>query len=145
MKKTLIIIIAVMLVVLIGIIVGKSINETNNSIQTDSGKIENNINKVSNKDVDKKTENKAENTSSNEANNTIDNTEKEEEPAVKTDLDKAIDLVKKDWGDDDTVYFAQDGKTDNGEFIICVRDNATTGARAWYSVNVEAGTAEKWE
>ena len=134
MKKTLIIIIAVMLVVLIGIIVGKSINESNNSIQTDSGKIENNINKVSNKDVDKKTENKAENTSSNEANNTIDNTEKEEKPAV-----------KKDWGDDDTVYFAQDGKTDNGEFIICVRDNATTGARAWYSVNVEAGTAEKWE
>lgn len=143
MKRTIIIIIAVMLVVLVGVIVGRSINEANNSIQTDSGKIENNVNKVSNTDVDKKMENKPENISSNDVNNTIDN--KEKEPEVKTDLDKAIDLVKKDWGNDNSVYFAQDGKTENGEFIICVRDNATTGARAWYSVNVETGTAEKWE
>ena len=143
MKKTIIIIIAVMLIILVGIIVGRSINEANKSVQTDSRKIENNTNKVSNKDIDKKTENKTEIISSNEVNNTIDNTE--EEPVVKTDLDKAIDLVKRDWGEDNTVYFAQDGKTENGEFIICVRDNETTGARAWYSVNIEAGTAEKWE
>ena len=144
MKKTIIIVIAVMLVVLVGIVVGRSINEASNFIQTDSKKVENNTNKVSNQKVENKTENEENNIINNDVTNTIENIE-QEEIVIKTDLDKAIDLVKKDWGEDNTVYFAQDGKTEKGEFIICVRDNETTGARAWYSVNVEAGTVEKWE
>ena len=141
MKKTIIIVIAVMLVVLVGVIVGKSISGVNTSNTVSSEKIDNSLYSVSNNNVDKKAENEKSNTVNNVLN-TVDNTENKEE---KTDLDKAMDLVKKDWGEDSTVYFAQDGKTENGEIIICVRDNKTTGARAWYSVDVTAGTAEKWE
>ena len=60
-----------------------------------------------------------------------------------SDLEKAIDIVKKDWGADSTVYFAQDGQKESGEYIICVRDTETTSAKAWYTVNVQTGTFVK--
>ena len=72
--------------------------------------------------------------------NSVDNTVGETTP--KTDLEKAIDIVKEDWGPDTSVYFAQDG-TKNGKYIICVRDKASTAALAWYTVNVEDGTFVK--
>lgn len=37
------------------------------------------------------------------------------------------------------------GISDEGNIIICVREKTTTNAKAWYSVNVETETAEKWE
>ena len=77
----------------------------------------------------------------NENTNTTTNEPKEETP--KTDLEKAIDIVKKDWGADNTVYFAQDGQKESGEYIICVRDTETTSAKAWYTVNVQTGTFVK--
>lgn len=106
MKKTIIIVIAVMLVVLVGVIVGKSISGVNTSNTVSSEKIDNSLYSVSNNNVDKKAENEKNNTVNNVLN-TVDNTENKEE---KTDLDKAMDLVKKDWGEDSTVYFAQEWK-----------------------------------
>ena len=66
----------------------------------------------------KKVENKVENKSSNKAEeqNLIENPEEEienneEEQKPKTDLERAIDIVKEDWGIDDTsVYYAEDRK-----------------------------------
>ncbi len=74
----------------------------------------------------------------NTSNNNVTETTKE-----KTDLEKAIDIVKKDWGTDSSVYFAQDGKTKDGKYIICVRDKNSTAALKWYQVNVKDGTFTK--
>ena len=105
-----------------------------------------NSNKLTNNQVKNETNNNTKNEVKNELNNnentnTTTNEPKEETP--KTDLEKAIDIVKKDWGADSTVYFAQDGQKESGEYIICVRDTETTSAKAWYTVNVQTGTFVK--
>lgn len=133
MKKTIILIIAVIVVMIVGIIIGKN---TIKSQPTSSNTVEKNpINTV---------ENATNNNINTETNinveeNIIEQEEKKEEEP-KTDLEKAIHIVKKDWGEDSTVYFAQDGQTNNGEYIICVREKETTRAKAWYTVNVEDET-----
>ena len=61
-----------------------------------------------------------------------------EEP--KTDEEKAISIVKKEWGADNSVNFTFDHKTENGEYVIAVRNSNTTAAIEWYIVNLSTGT-----
>lgn len=55
--------------------------------------------------------------------------------------EKAIKLVKDDWGEDTSVYFYVDEVNENGKYIVSVRDNATTSVVVWYEVDVKNNTA----
>lgn len=146
MKKLIIYIIVLAIIIGLGIAVGLNMEDERKTVPTSTEKIDN---KVEN-NVENKVENKIDNTVENNVveNETDDQVIENENPdksgKPKTDLDKAIDLVKEEWGTENGVYFAQDGKTDEGEYIICVRDSRTTNALAWYKVNIETGTCEEW-
>lgn len=148
MKKNVIIILVICLVIALGVIVGKNINK--NVKPTNSNKVENiakseneNKNNVVNNEV---SNNEKDNTIEN-SNTTSQNQEQEATEKPKTDLEKAIELVKADWGDDETVYFSDDsedyGKDGKIEYVICVREKSTTNAKAWYTVDLDKGTFEK--
>ena len=107
MKRVLIFTIAIVLVIGLGIFIGKRIDE-NPTVPT-SGKLENNTKNEINNKVEEKTN----------VNNVVETPQENKEEKPKTDLEKAIELVKKDWGEDNSVYFAEDGKNENDELIIC--------------------------
>lgn len=113
MKKSYIYVLILLLIIVLGVIIGINLKADNKSEQVSSANVENKIqeNKINNTINNEKTNNIAQNTISNtveqEQNQDIQN---EETP--KTDLEKAIDIVKKDWGEDSTVYFAEDGRTE---------------------------------
>ena len=148
MKKSYIFIIILIVIIAIGVIIGTNLNKDNEANPTGSDNVENNMeneenNNITNNQIENETNTNLENT--NIENNTVvqepEENEIQEEP--KTDLEKAIDIVEKDWGEDSAVYFAQDGQNANGEYIICVRDKNSTTAIAWYTVNVASGTFTK--
>ena len=98
--------------------------ENNNEInQENDVKEENNIDKPENIVTE---ENKSE-----EKPQEPENNQKPEE--------KAKNIVKENWGEDDSVYYSYDGINSEGKYIICVRDKATTKALYWYYVDVETG------
>ena len=51
---------------------------------------------------------------------------------------KAINIAKKDWGDDNSVYFSLESENPdaNGNYTVCVRENSTTHVIRTYIVNV---------
>lgn len=116
----------------------KENNNTNNEI------VENNkvnktatnevVNEIINENTNEIVENKIENTISSET--------LEESP--KTAKEKAIDIVKKDWGNVSNVNFSVQGMDGNGNYIIVVSDTNTV-ALAFYSVNISNETFTKRE
>lgn len=143
MKKTIVFIIIAILVIAMGIIVGIKLKpEKTEQVSSDNVGNKEQINQTENM-VDVITKNEISNDEISNTDTDLNNTVDEEEKEPKTDLEKAIYIVKKDWGQDDTVYFAEDGQTADGEYIICVRDKNTTNALLWYTVNIETGEFEK--
>lgn len=65
-----------------------------------------------------------------------------EEPKKETKEEQAKKIVQNNWGEDDTVYYSYDGIDANGNYIICVREKATTKALYWYYVDLESGSFE---
>ena len=53
--------------------------------------------------------------------------------------EKAINIVKKDWGTTDGIYFVTMGIDASGKYIVTVNDSNTTGTLVWYSVDVTTG------
>ena len=51
---------------------------------------------------------------------------------------KAIELVKKSWGEDDNIYCVVANKDDNN-YYISVNDSSTTSVLAWYTVDIKTG------
>lgn len=151
-KKILIYALAVILVICAGILVVKNIVEGDNAIET--SKSSNNIkeNKIVNNTniIKNEVENEIKSNIANEINNEIEITnkedkveEKEKALEIKEDVnindnkEKAIDIAKKDWGEDDSVYFKFDRIDSNENYIVVVRDSTTTNALKWYTVDVE--------
>lgn len=90
--------------------------------------------------------NEQENNVINEENNT-ETTNNEKEPEQQTSSsdnaknpneEKAIELVKKEWGEDSSVYFDLAGVTSDGKYRVSV--NKDTKVLAWYIVDVESET-----
>lgn len=139
MKKTIFFIIILIVIIALGIFVGRKMNNPENTAEPAySSKVDN----------DEKIE-EGNNTAS-DVKNTVQNNvagqeqdEVEEDDEPKTDLEKAIDIAKKDWGEDKTIYFSEEGTTEEGKYIISVRDKDTTNARIWYIIDVTNGTFEK--
>jgi len=146
-KKIMYVVIAIV-VICAGVIIGKDIIKNENTVETSK-----NYNNETNKNVIvNNTKNEVSNEISNETKNEIENTEiennvKEDETNINTEekeggneeenKEKAIEIAKKDWGEDDSVSFKFDRIDSNGNYIIVVREKATTNALRWYTVDVE--------
>lgn len=159
MEKSTKIIVGILIIALIimGIVLWTSkeeIKETDkkNSInQINITQSENNL--VQNKEED--TENKIENIVSEDkqdeilnettevedltnTSQTVDNQKKEE-----NNNEKAINMVKNDWGADDSVSFKIDEQTEDGKYVVSVVDKNTTKVIMWYDVDINNNTIQE--
>ena len=135
MEKKILYILIIIILIIVGIFVAKKITEKDKTEQTVANTLENT--------------NKTDEENKLEGNNTVvseteKNEAKENNVAEGKDKDapeeQAKQIVEANWGEDNTVYFSYDGKDENGRYIICVREKATTKALYWYYVDVETGT-----
>lgn len=134
-KKILYISIIISLIIL-GIFVAIKISEDNKTSQVAAG-ILNNTNKTVEEDFVKEN-NIVESKNEITKNNNIENDEIANNQ--QTPEEKAKQIVKENWGEDDLVYYSYDGKDENGRYVICVREKATTKELYRYYVDVETGT-----
>lgn len=156
-KKKLIIsiIIAVILVAIVVLLIfqlinlknkGKELTQVNNNENfANEAIIENNtLDNVIENDTEEENNNNVNNvTAEEEEKNTNKDTEEIPQSVVeeeKNNKEKAIDIVKNAWGEDNNVYFSFDNIDSNGKYRICVRDKETTHAISWYIVDVSEGT-----
>ena len=147
MKKVLSVLVILAIIILVSYIGTlqsddkKENNEYNQIVTTD------NVNEeIKNKENEVDT-NKVENEIVNEVNeNKVENTVSSEvfQESPKTSEEKAIDIAKKDWGNDSSANFSVEGMDGNGNYIVAVRDSNTV-ALAFYSVNITNETFTKRE
>ena len=154
------------------IIVGLLISANEESVITvekpENNVTENKIQKVDNK-VQSKTENKGESNVKNTVNNNniventikVQNTVQEENIVQKEKTEntisnvttnsqapkednnqKAINMVKQDWGEDASVTFKIDEKKENEKYVVSVVDKNTTEVLVWYDVDVKNNTIQ---
>ncbi len=118
-------------------------NKTENEIANqDSNTMENSIQENS---TQNETANVEENIDiSNNATTSINEayTSTPAKPAVTDQKQKAIELVKKEWGNDDTVNYVFDYINENGEYVVAVKDRATATVKYYFRVNLETQTVE---
>lgn len=137
-----ILIILIILIIILGIICGIAFSKNSNkNITTNTQKQEENT--TTNEEVNNTT-NEIE-TNEIEGNNTVENTQattnpEEPQETQKTDKEKAIEIVKKDYGTSDNIKFNAEGTDLKGRQIIIVRDIDTTAALQFYYVDVSNGT-----
>ena len=146
MKKSGIIILVIIGIIALGIVLGITGKpEDANNVQ--SNKLYNNNVKNTNSNTQNNNINNTQNFNEENQNNVNEEAEItetfKEEP--KTEKDKAIDIVKLDYGNLDDVTINVEGINNNGTYIISVRDKNTTQALAFYTVNVEEQTFSKRE
>ena len=137
------------------------LKKTNQSDNTISAEIENNVNNeiIGNDITEPEISNEVnmeENTVANEvevSNNTVtnqtSNTTKQTNtssapaiPAVTDDKQKAIELVKKEWGSDETVSFSFDYINENGEYVVAVKDKSSATVKYYFRVNLQTESVE---
>lgn len=92
-----------------------------------------------------------ENVVDNQKNVIVENTQKQDDKkqdknegvsdtsteSVTTREERAIELVKEEWGTTDGVYFSNESIDSNGRYIVSVRDKKTTASLAFYLVDVD--------
>ena len=71
----------------------------------------------------------------------VEETIQKEEIPKQSDEEKAIDLAKKEWGEDDTVIFSIEEKKDK-KYYIAVKQDAVV--IQWYLVNAEDWTISEY-
>lgn len=147
--KTILLIMLVIIVIAVIAIFGfnilsknENVNETQNSINATSqnmqsavnGTEKNIVNESQNNVIENEVENKqVENNVNNVAENVVTNqtTEVLENDGASNE-EKAINIVKKDWGTTEGVYFVTMGIDASGKYIVTVNDSSTTATLAWY-------------
>lgn len=67
---------------------------------------------------------------------TSDNVQKNNNSSM-SNADRAISIVKNNWGSEEGVYFTTMGIDANGRYIVTVNDSSTTAIYASYAVNIE--------
>lgn len=156
MKKSTYMIIAIIIILMIAIICvfafsgnNKKENNTNANIVIQNKQNENEVvNKQEYEVLANETEKEIENALTNEINkNTVENTTSSEifEESPKTAEERAIDIAKKDFGENSNAEFSVEGIDGNGNYIVTVRNAQTTEALAFYTVNVANQTFTKRE
>lgn len=56
---------------------------------------------------------------------------------------KAIELVKRQWGEIDGVYFTNESIDSSGRYIVSVRNQSTTSSLAFFIVDINTGVVTK--
>ena len=146
---TLIIVLEIIgIAVLIGsIIYDEKIKDNKKAVETISApQVE--VAKNENEEEQTKEENSPEDNSDSESNY-VGEEEKESQEQVKeeqkeskqTDDEKAIELAKKEWGDDNSVSFSVDNKKDT-KIYVAVHQDATV--IQWYEVNTSDWTISEY-
>ena len=84
----------------------------------------------------------------NEEENLENEEENDKTPIVTTETvtsreEKAIELVKKEWGGTEGVYFSNESIDQSGRYIVSVRNSRTTNLLAFYIVDVNTGIVTK--
>lgn len=126
--------------------------EENNNIKIDNNELEENVienkvneneqlNNIENNESPSGTEVNGENNQSTPVADPEQEVDKQTIQKQETDKEKAINIAKKDWGTDNSVYFSFEG-TNNGKSIVSVRSNDTTRALRYYYININNGTFE---
>jgi len=147
MKKLLPFII-IILVAVLGIVVAISLNKEDVPASTNNVPVNNKEEEIieDNTDVKEndifKPSNKIENEVQSEAENEVEENIEEsvEKDVEKTDEEKAVDLVKKEWGTDRSVSFVCTGKNSEGKYIVRVSQG--NKIIEWYIVDLENGTCK---
>lgn len=163
MKGSGLIIAVILGIIIIGVVLGFTGNPSENKVVTlnenitvqnkqvnNDNKIENNINNVQNNQNENieslNNEVISENNDNNKNNENVNDETNNEESVVKTDSERAIDIVKLDLGSmAQNVNITVDSVTNDGKFIISVREKDTTQAIAFYTVNINDKTFTKKE
>lgn len=86
---------------------------------------------------DNKEENKEEKEDTDKKEEQPEQPESEEVSASAED--KAIELAKKEYGVTDGVYFRIEQTKSSDVYVVSVRDESTTAALEWYTVNISTG------
>lgn len=63
--------------------------------------------------------------------------------SVTSKEEKAVELVKEQWGESSGVYFRNESIDAEGRYIISVRDSKTTNSLAFFVVDVDKGLVTK--
>lgn len=63
-------------------------------------------------------------------------------PGITDKKQEAIELVKKEWGEDSSVNFAFDYVNEKGEYVIAVKDNVTATVKNYFKVNLTTKKVE---
>ena len=159
-NKKVVIICSIIALIIVSVIVGiqiKKLNEIENV-----GEVQDTAKQNTSVNQNLATSNETENTGNEEQNITQENTseqnqikgeeEKEQEPTEENTANtsnteemaennnlSAIDLAKKQWGEDDSVYYTIDHQS-NEIYTISVRSKSTTEQLAEYEVDVKEQT-----
>lgn len=151
-KKSIIITVLVIIAVALAIFLTAKLSNTENKEDNivsmekiDETNLLDGQNIIDNKNIIE--ENVVSNTVENNTNNNTENTNSSSDISSEmTDTEdykeKAIRLVKEDWGEDDSVYFDIAEIEENGIYKICVRDKNTTNEVMWYEVDVVNNTVK---
>ena len=107
-------------------------NEVNevNSVNENTANIENTVQENEENTLQ---ENEVEETKNEELQNTITKNNN----SGMSNEEKAISIVKKNWGSEEGVYFTTMGIDASGRYIVTVNDSSTTAIYASYAVNIE--------
>jgi len=145
MKKGILIIIIIAIIV-IGIMCGISMSKKEKqNIQTTNENTEQN--EIVNTEISNQVNEIEENVIQNVIEENLENITSTEtfDGEAKTEEEKAIAIVKKDYGTNSNVKFSVEGMDENGRQVIVVRNVQTTEALAFYFVNVSESTFTKKE
>ena len=147
---TLIIILAVIgiAVVVASIIYDERVKENKKAVESISApKVE--VAKNDNEEEQAKEEESLPENNSNSESDYVGEEEKESQEQVKeeqkeskqTDDEKAIELAKKEWGEDDTVSFSVENKEDTKIYVSANQNGAVI---QWYVINTSDWTIKKY-
>ncbi|MBO5003985.1 MAG: hypothetical protein J6D03_01770 [Clostridia bacterium] len=115
-----------------------SINETNQNMKIEVNETENNVvnetqnNTTENEVENKQVENNIENNNTTTQNIVTNETTEVLQNDGASNEEKAINIVKSDWGTTENVYFVTMGIDASGKYIVTVNDSSTTATLAWY-------------
>ena len=112
-------------------------NKTENNASVNENRVEEKYERVEVKEdpVEIKTEQE------NETQEQVPEENEVEEASISSE-DKAIELAKKEYGTTDGVYFRIDQIQSANVYVVSVRDENTTAALMWYTVDVKNETVK---
>ena len=140
--KVALVILIIALIIVVAIAVIASINPFKENKTSAEALNDTQINGMLNNTENNIENTEQENNAINEENNNVNETEgkEQEKPSTSDNAnnsneEKAIELVKKEWGEDNSVYFDLAGVTSDGKYRVSV--NRDTKVLAWYIVDIE--------